>query len=159
MNLFVCFFFIFLVTTFKACRLLCRLAAKTYCLGYFLVLVVVPCGGSISWGRHRAGAICLIFQSILVCKVPWCLAVQSHGLSALLQIIGASEDLDLFDVLVHGWVFCLDCQLLWDTIPAQLFFNTSLSELSFSVCTIIHALSTIEEIQIFALALVKCFAI
>ena len=42
---------------------------------------------------------------------------------------------------------------------AQLFFNTILSEFAFSVCTIIHALSTIEEIQIFALALVKCFAI
>ena len=44
----------------------------------------------------------LLLLLLLSLRILGCLAFQSRGLSALLQIIGASGDLDLFDVIRHG---------------------------------------------------------
>ena len=44
----------------------------------------------------------LLLLLLLSLRILGCLAFQSRGLSALLQIIGAGGDLDLFDVIRHG---------------------------------------------------------
>ena len=44
----------------------------------------------------------LLLLLLLHLHILGCLAFQSRGLSALLQIIGAGGDLDLFDVIRHG---------------------------------------------------------